>query len=63
MEEDLFQKVNLSRITFGEDELDFMKMDEVVPFDGMSCKAFKLDRLRMSKQSRKLEDDTPTIPP
>ena len=48
---------------FGEDELDFVKMEEVVPFDGMSCKAFKLDRLRMNKQSRNLEDDTRSIPP
>mmetsp|Transcript_24675 Transcript_24675/g.52607 ORF Transcript_24675/g.52607 Transcript_24675/m.52607 type:complete len:223 (+) Transcript_24675:85-753(+) len=38
---------------FAESELQEEKQTQV-PFDGMSCKSFKLDRLRMGKQAKRI---------
>ena len=52
---------------FGEDELDPVRIEEAqlfqsnsvpsdqqIPFDGLSCKAFKLERIKMGQQARRL---------
>ena len=48
---------------FAEEELTKVKVDEVtgtsntkgqLPFNGMSCKAFKLDQLQMGEQARRI---------
>lgn len=38
---------------FAEDELTRVKEEEL-PFDGMSCKAFKLDQLKMGEQAKRI---------